>query len=191
MSNITKKAMEASLKKLLLKKPLSKITINDITEDCGVNRMTFYYHFKDIYDLIEWMLTQDAEKLIRNRQNNENWEQALVEIFNAVLENKVIILNLYHSVNHEQVENYLNKPIYSILRDVINEKSQQEGVSEEDKKFIADFYKYAITGVILNWVKNDMKIQPEIISKKLVTLIKRNIEGDLEDFKEQSLSKTL
>ena len=50
MSQTTKRALEASLKKLLLQKPLNKITINDITEDCGVNRMTFYYHFKDIYD---------------------------------------------------------------------------------------------------------------------------------------------
>ena len=54
MSDITKRALEASLKKLLLQKPLDKITINDIAEDCGISRMTFYYHFKDIYDLIEW-----------------------------------------------------------------------------------------------------------------------------------------
>ena len=54
MSNITKQALEASLKRLLLQKPLTKITIADITEDCGVSRMTFYYHFQDIYDLVEW-----------------------------------------------------------------------------------------------------------------------------------------
>ena len=54
MSNVTKRALEQSLKNLLLKKPLTKITIGDITEDCGINRMTFYYHFKDIYDLVEW-----------------------------------------------------------------------------------------------------------------------------------------
>lgn len=52
MSQTTKRALEASLKHLLLKKPLDKITINDIAEDCGINRMTFYYHFKDIYDLL-------------------------------------------------------------------------------------------------------------------------------------------
>ena len=48
VAQTTKRALEASLKKLLLRKPLNKITISDITEDCGVNRMTFYYHFKDI-----------------------------------------------------------------------------------------------------------------------------------------------
>lgn len=68
MSQTTKRALEASLKKLLLEKPLNKITINDITEDCGVNRMTFYYHFKDIYDLVDWILTEDAIKAVCKRQ---------------------------------------------------------------------------------------------------------------------------
>lgn len=54
MTNATKLALEESLKHLLLKKPLDKITINDLTTDCGISRMTFYYHFKDIYDLVEW-----------------------------------------------------------------------------------------------------------------------------------------
>ena len=52
MSQITKRALEQSLKNLLLQKPLTKITVGDIAEDCGINRMTFYYHFKDIYDLV-------------------------------------------------------------------------------------------------------------------------------------------
>ena len=53
MSNTTKRALEASLKKLLLQKPLDKITIQDLTTDCGISRMAFYYHFKDIYDLVD------------------------------------------------------------------------------------------------------------------------------------------
>ena len=53
MSEITKKALAASLKKLLEQKTLDKITVVDLAEDCGVNRQTFYYHFQDIYDLVE------------------------------------------------------------------------------------------------------------------------------------------
>ena len=54
MVNQTKQVLEESLKKLMLHKPLDKITIRDLTEDCGISRMAFYYHFKDIYDLVEW-----------------------------------------------------------------------------------------------------------------------------------------
>lgn len=63
MSQITKRALEESLKKMLLKKPVNKITISDITEDCGINRMTFYYHFKDLYDLVEWSCVEDAARV--------------------------------------------------------------------------------------------------------------------------------
>ena len=68
MSQVTKRALEQSLKNLLLKKPLTKITINDIAEDCGINRMTFYYHFKDIYDLVEWSCLEDARKALEEKR---------------------------------------------------------------------------------------------------------------------------
>ena len=64
MSQMTKRALAASLKNLLLQKPLNKITINDIAEDCGISRMTFYYHFKDIYDLVEWTCAEDAARAL-------------------------------------------------------------------------------------------------------------------------------
>lgn len=69
MSQVTKRALDQSLKNLLLKKPLTKITVNDIAEDCGINRMTFYYHFKDIYDLVEWVLPGGREKGAGGKEN--------------------------------------------------------------------------------------------------------------------------
>lgn len=60
--NTTKIALEASLKELLKKKPFDKITIADLTEDCGISRMAFYYHFKDIYDLVEWACVEDGKQ---------------------------------------------------------------------------------------------------------------------------------
>lgn len=76
VAQTTKRALEASLKKLLLRKPLNKITISDITEDCGVNRMTFYYHFKDIYDLVDWILMEDAAEALEGLQDFETWSGA-------------------------------------------------------------------------------------------------------------------
>ncbi|EPZ58986.1 bacterial regulatory s, tetR family protein [[Clostridium] sordellii ATCC 9714] len=63
MSQMTKKSFAASLKKMLAQKTLEKIKVIDITEDCGVNRQTFYYHFKDIYDLLDWVYTDEAQEL--------------------------------------------------------------------------------------------------------------------------------
>ena len=125
--------MEASLKNLLLKKPLDKITINDITEDCGINRMTFYYHFKDIYDLIEWCCVEDAKKALEGKKTYDTWQQGFLQIFEAVLDNKPFILNVYHSVSREQVELYLYKLTYDLLIGVVEEKSAGMNVRDEDK----------------------------------------------------------
>ena len=65
---------------LLLQKPLSKITISDITEDCGINRMTFYYHFKDIYDLVEWSCQEDASRALAGNKTYETWQQGFLQL---------------------------------------------------------------------------------------------------------------
>ena len=181
--SVTKRALEASLKNLLLKKPLDKITINDITEDCGINRMTFYYHFKDIYDLIEWCCVEDAKKALEGKKTYDTWQQGFLQIFEAVLDNKPFILNVYHSVSREQVELYLYKLTYDLLIGVVEEKSAGMNVRDEDKKFIADFYKYAFVGLMLDWVKHDMKGDPHEIIDELSVVMHGNVTSALERFK--------
>ena len=73
MSQTTKRALAMSLKHIMAKKPLSKITIADITEDCGINRMTFYYHFQDIFDLIDWICQEEGAKAIQGRKNYKTY----------------------------------------------------------------------------------------------------------------------
>lgn len=183
MSQVTKRALEASLKNLLLKKPLSKITINDITEDCGISRMTFYYHFKDIYDLVEWSCLEDAKRALEGKKTYETWQQGILQIFEAVLENKPFILNVYRSVSREHVENYLFKLTYDLLIGVVNEKSAGMTVREEEKEFIADFYKYAFVGVMLNWVKDGMTEDPHKIVDRISTIMHGNVTEALEKFR--------
>lgn len=187
MSQTTKRALEASLKNLLLKKPLTKITINDIAEDCEINRMTFYYHFKDIYDLVEWSCIEDARKALEGKKTYDTWQQGFLQIFEAVLENKPFIMNVYHSVSREQVEIYLYKLTYDLLIGVVDEKSQGKIIREEDKKFIADFYKYAFVGLMLDWIRSDMKDNPKTIIDRLALLIQGNITTAIKDFASDSI----
>ena len=102
MSQTTKRAIETSLKHLLLKKPLDKIA-----EDCGISRMTFYYHFQDIYDLVEWSCIQDAEEVMMGHKTSDTWEEGLYALFGAILDNKSFVTNVYRSVSREHVETYL------------------------------------------------------------------------------------
>ena len=182
MPNTTKAALEESLKRLLLKKPLDKITITDITTDCGISRMAFYYHFKDIYDLVEWSCVEDGTKALQGKKTSESWTEGLTQIFEAVLENKPFIMNVYRNVDRERIENYLFKLTYDLIVGVVEEKSKGLNITEEDKKFIADFYKYAFVGIMLNWIKNDMKEDPRDIIDKLSVLISGDITRALKKY---------
>lgn len=183
MSQTTKRALAASLKNLLLKKPLNKITINDIAEDCGINRMTFYYHFKDIYDLIEWMFLEEAARALEGNKTYDTWQQGFLNILYVVEENRPFIMNVYHSVSREQVELYLYKVLYDLVIGVVEEKAEGMSVREEDKQFIADFYKYAFVGIVLNWIRNDMKEDPRQIIHHLSILVQGDIERALEKYR--------
>lgn len=190
MSQITKRALETSLKNLLLEKPLDRITINDIAEDCGINRMTFYYHFKDIYDLIEWSCEEDASRALAGKKTYNTWQEGFLQIFEAVLVNKPFIMNVYRSVSREQVERYLYKLTYDLIIGVVEEKSAGLKVRNEDKRFIADFYKFAFVGLMLDWIRNDMKEDPNVIIARLGILMHDNITKALDAYRtDQTLSK--
>ena len=183
MSQVTKRALEQSLKNLLLKKPLTKITVSDITDDCGINRMTFYYHFKDIYDLVEWSCLEDAKRALDEKKTYDTWQQGLLQIFKAVQENKSFILNVYRCVHREQVEKYLQPLVDQLILNVINEEAAGITVRDEDKQFIAQVYSYMFIGLMLDWIKDDMREDPQQIVEKLSKLIKGSVSVALSRFK--------
>ena len=183
MSQVTKRALEQSLKNLLLKKPLTKITVGDITDDCGINRMTFYYHFKDIYDLVEWSCLEDAKRALEEKKTYDTWQQGFLQIFKAVQENKPFILNVYRCVHREQVEKYLQPLVDQLLLNVINEEAAGITVRDEDKQFIAQVYSYMFIGLMLDWLKDDMREDPQQIVEKLSKLIKGSVSVALSRFK--------
>lgn len=183
MAQTTKRALAASFKKLLAVKPMDKITIIDIVEDCQVNRQTFYYHFKDIYDLVEWIYTSETSKALGDKKTYATWQQGFLQIFEYVIENKAFVKNTYHSLNREHLEKYLYNETYTLLIGVIEEKAAGMSVREEDKAFIANFYKYAFVGLMLQWIGNGMKENPSAIVERVSILTHGDIIKALENFR--------
>lgn len=183
MSQVTKRALAASLIKLLSQKPLDKVTVKDIIEDCGVNRQTFYYHFKDIYDLVDWIFLEMASEFLEGKETYDTWPQGFTQILYGVLRNRRLIMNAYNSLSREQVERFLYALTYDLLLGVVEEEAVDVSIREEDKKFIIDFYKYAFVGFMIDWIKKGMKEQPEAFIEKLSVLIKGDIKRALDRFR--------
>lgn len=104
--------------------------------------------------------------------------------------NKIFIQNVYHSVSREQVEIYLYKLTYDLLIGVVEEKAENMNVREEDKQFIANFYKYAFVGLMLDWIKDGMKEDPQLIIDRLGLLIHGNVTHALNAYRTDKISST-
>ena len=182
MSNITKHALAESLKKLLLKKPLNKITINDLTTDCGISRMAFYYHFKDIYDLVEWACLEESRKALQGKKTYDTWQEGLLQIFEAVYENKPFIINAYNAISREQIENFLFQLTHDLIMSVVEEQARSTSLTQEQKSFIADFYKYSFVGIMLDWIRQGMKSDYTDIWKNMCITIHGNITNSIQNF---------
>lgn len=182
MSDITKRAISASLKKLLCEKKLNKITVQDIADDCGINRQTFYYHFQDIYDLVEWTCIEDTEKVLKENRTYATWQEGFLAVFYLAKEDKTFIENIYRSVSLELLEQYLYRLVYPLLKNVVDEKAKNYTVRDENKKYIADFYKYAFVGVLLEWIRNDMRESPESITDRVSKIVSGAIETAFNNF---------
>jgi len=182
MSVTTKRALAASLKKLLKEKSLDSVTISDIAEDCGVNRQTFYYHFHDINSLVEWIYTDEATQALAGKKTSDSWEEGFLRIFEYVNENKEFVYKTYHSNSFQHLLNFLLEQTYNLLFGVIEEKAATLSVREDDKRFIADFYKFAFVGLLLDWIDKGMMEEPSRIIEKLDLLIQGDFQMALERF---------
>ena len=182
MSNTTKQALEAALKHMMLKKPLDKITIQDLTSQCGISRMAFYYHFRDIYDLVEWVCLEDAAQALQDKKTCDTWHEGLLQVFEAVLENKPFVLNASRCISRERMERVLFQLTYGLILDVVNERSQGLLIAEEDKVFIANFYKYSFVGLMLDWMKRGMEGDYHTIVTKISTTMQGTLSHSIQNF---------
>ena len=123
---------------------------------------------------------EDVMRALEEKKTYDTWQQGLLQIFEAVLDNKPFIMNVYRSVSREQVETYLYKLTYELLIGVVREKAAGMSVREEDMDFIATVYQYAFVGLMLDWIKNDMKGEPEVIVDRLAQVMHGNVTAALE-----------
>lgn len=182
MGKTTKEALGESLKKLLATTTLDKITVKDIVEDCGVNRQTFYYHFQDIFDLLGWVFTRETEQTVNGNHTQATWKIGFYQTLCYIKEHRKLIINAYNSVTRETLERYLYHITYGLMKYVVLEEAEGLCVSDIDKKFITDFYKYAFVGLILEWIRTGAKEEPSEIVAQLGKLVDGNFRRDLEKF---------
>lgn len=177
MANFTKKEIIAAFSRLLEQKPLSKITVKSIVEECGINRNTFYYHYKDIYDLVDDIFYTETYKVTSQNPVHGHWQEGCLQSMHWLQEHSMVIQNVFNSIKTQTIMAYLFKVAHNLLITLAQRVTGGYEPGAEDIEFIANFYSHAFVGIFLGWIKDGMKQKPE----DFIELMGRMLNGSIYD----------
>lgn len=180
MSKFTKKAITESFMKLLADLPFDKITVKDIAADCGISRNTFYYNFKDIYELVDVILQNEVSSILsEHTKPYSDLNESFLQAADFAIKNKKAVYHLYNSVKKQQMARYFEKIIYEIMADLVSGYAQGYCISKENIDFISRFYTSALLGILEKWLDNGMKKNLDDLIYKTGLLFTSNIESSI------------
>ena len=187
MTNQGKNAVDTllaeSLKELTEKHPIEKITIKEITDKAGVIRPTFYNHFQDKYELLEWIVkTELLEPMIPLLQH-EMLEQALVLMFTSIERSKTF----YTKASKLEGQNSFESIVKNSLGEILQQLLQSFGVIKSTKykwlniEGVAQYYANSICYVIMKWIWDGMVVPPAELVEIYIYMMSHSWEEIVQD----------
>ena len=177
MAQFTKQAIIRAFVELLNEQPLDKITVIDIADRCGINRNTFYYYYQDVYALVDEMFRDETKKIVDEHKVFMTWQEGFLEAVTFARENRKAIYHIYNSISRDRLETYLYDVTLSNMKLFMEDQAKGLNVREEDIRDIAVFYTVALEGLVLEWLHNGMKQDPESYIKNMGRLL----DGTIHD----------
>ena len=180
MSSFTREIIIKTLFELLNEKPLAKITVKDVVERCGVNRNTFYYHFRDISDVVESALKREVDRAFEHPVEVDSVLECLDVLVKLIGENRKAILHIYCSIQRENFTDALDKMCEYIVNQYAEHNFDKEVLDKEEVKVLMHFYKCVMTGVALDWLNHRMSYDLTEYAVKIRALYGNTFEQTLE-----------
>lgn len=149
MSKSTKAEIGRTLAELLESKPLDDITVTELVERCGISRQAFYYHFPDLYGVVEWVVESGIEEL-RHIQGGD-WRDAVERLLRSIQEHRTMLLNAYHAYERSYVEYKLRQWISPLIEVKVRETARSHRVTESQMSFVVELCSQGLVSILLSW----------------------------------------
>lgn len=182
VSEQTKHQLANALKTLMAQKSMDKITISELTSLCQIRRQSFYYHFEDIYDLLRWMIQNEALNLLQQQEGALLWKEGLLQLFRYLEENKQVYLCALKSIGHDHIRRFFEADIYAIIHRTIEQLGEEIGVQNHlnsffDVEMLTHFYVMALAGIIESWLLGEIDRTPEQLIQFGDVLMNDQVKG--------------
>lgn len=171
-SELTKRKIAGSLRELMESNTFEKITVSDITNNCNIHRQTFYYHFQDRYELLDWLLYNEIVEPLITDFNVNNMFDKIGVAFETMYNNKKFYQNAL-KINAADLSNYISRVATDEFTKVIIEIGKLNGIDADynESLVMAEFFGYGLSGVVVNWATRGMKESPSVMMKRVEGLI--------------------
>ena len=179
ISNMTKKKLSDALKVQMQKKPFHKITVRELLELSNVTRPTFYYHFEDIYDLMQWMFNTELLDLLKRSEDCSTWDEGLLLMLKYIEQNRNICLCAYNSVGTEVLQRMFRESANALMKKFIDSFLIDIPALPEHVEFISQFYTAALSSTALQWMLSPQNRTPDDMIKLLDITLHGNVEAAL------------
>ena len=172
-SNQTKQLLAQSLQELMATTPLEKISVNDIVDHANVGRNTFYYHFEDKYDLVNWYFQSGITRFLVELSAYSNWNALLAALETYFLENKVFYCNALAYNGQNSLQQYMFDYLRSIFEQ--NARELNPDISASETRAIGQFFSGALMGILIPWVLGGMRTNGLVISDLTIPVFNHDI----------------
>ncbi len=161
----TKSRLSMAFLCILEKKPIQKISIKEITDACGFNRQTFYYHFEDIYSLATWTTKEFTQLILQDVNPRGDWKAFILAVLQKLHENDKIRNLLLHTFDNKRMHELIFDNVYALVekycKTLPSLEKRYKDADEKTQKFVFYFYSTAILAVVDDWMEEGMKQSPE------------------------------
>ncbi len=182
MASGTKEALASALRQMMKVKPIDKVTVKDIVEICGVNRQTFYYHFDDVDDLLEWVFEADSDRVFPREVVYDRWAEDMMIYFDYLVSNSSFTLNVYNSNSRLYMLRYLKERMAFCIRSFAEIASEGKNIDRQDFEFVVEFYANCAIGFISQWMDLGMQFPKEITRERILCVMDQSVENIIDRF---------
>ena len=174
MAETTKQKLVEMFYRLADRKNIDKITVKDLVEAAGVTRQAFYYHFRDIPDLIEWSLKEYAETIVRDNYPQISHEDSVHSFVRSIKAHGHMVRQILASNHRTEMEDMLLSAIRHYIQNLVDRLLLYPEVKRSDWDTVITFYSYATMGILIEYSRKK-DFDEEILTKQLVKLYAGNI----------------
>ncbi len=168
----TKKMLGNTLKNLMKKKSLNKISVSEIVNECHLNRKTFYYHFADIYDLLMWVFDEEAVEVVKCFYSLSDYEDAIYFVLDYIEKNDYLIKSTIDSIGQEGIKRFFIKDFIDYNQTLITTIEHEVGqnLPKDIKQFLNIYISEAIAGLLLDWIRGNTQIDKDSYVNNIVLI---------------------